>query len=510
MPLLGATVEASREKRIERQQARFRDRGGIFKPSERNSLLDILLARGVNGEAPPRANSPRRSRSRSASPVRKGRKPAKSRKSEGSRAAGRDLGVIVVDGDEEEEPLAGPSKPSKRTKVTKERPTKPRARKSRASTHIPDADEPQPPDTLHPAQPAPSKRKATTKVTKPKKATTSNSTTKAKRPVKRKAPSPDPDPAPSPIPDPSQVAHEPSDDEPLAPRKKARTQRVLESTDKAHPQTQTVEEDENIAKQHVEHKAVKQGRRITAKPKATRPSSTNKSDSSVTDALQEKTLGKGKRKAKASEADDQDEAPAPTNRPKKAPARPRLTVIAESDEEIDAGPGKQRAKRRTADTTPEPGPPALPPKRPAAQEEDAEAPPPARRKGQPVVDAPSSPNLPLAKTSRSAKQAVEEPAPVRKHSMANQELENDPPPSRHRKRRLPEDEAAPSRRPRTQQATYIPPEDEHVRKVSRTKAPPVFAPKGTVLKPKPKPRMSMFPAPPADDESDADPINFLS
>lgn len=212
----------------------------------------------------------------------------------------------------------------------------------------------------------------------------------------------------------------------------------------------------------------------------------------MTDALQEKTLGKGKRKAKASDANDQHEgrniliayrdckslvylhihtAPAPTKRPKKAPARPRLTVIAESDEEIDAGPVKQRGKRRTVDTTPEPDPLALPPKRPAAQEEDAEAPPPAPRKGQLVVNAPSSPNLPLAKTSRSAKQAVEEPVLVRKHSKANQGLENDPPPSPRRKRRLPEDEAAPNRRPRTKQATSIPPEDEHVRKVSRTKAP---------------------------------------
>ncbi|KAI8990438.1 hypothetical protein BD414DRAFT_483654 [Trametes punicea] len=94
MPLLGETVQSSREKRLERQQARLRDRGGwvpappltallcydshrlahvrIFKPSEHNPLLDILLARGVNGESPSRVNSPRRSRSRSASPSRKG------------------------------------------------------------------------------------------------------------------------------------------------------------------------------------------------------------------------------------------------------------------------------------------------------------------------------------------------------------------------------------------------------------------------------------------------------
>ena len=89
MSLQQSSIETSRAKRIERQQARFRDRGGyvassmhivaftlnlatsIFKPSEHNPLLDLLLSRGVNGESPSRGNSQRRSRSRSASPSRK-------------------------------------------------------------------------------------------------------------------------------------------------------------------------------------------------------------------------------------------------------------------------------------------------------------------------------------------------------------------------------------------------------------------------------------------------------
>ncbi|EDR09391.1 uncharacterized protein LACBIDRAFT_318927 [Laccaria bicolor S238N-H82] len=54
-------VEESRAKRLQRQQARFRARGGIFVPSNRNLLADILL-----GRAAPR-QSPRRSRSRSLS-----------------------------------------------------------------------------------------------------------------------------------------------------------------------------------------------------------------------------------------------------------------------------------------------------------------------------------------------------------------------------------------------------------------------------------------------------------
>ncbi|KAI0339075.1 hypothetical protein BDW22DRAFT_632205 [Trametopsis cervina] len=50
--LLGESVEESRAKRIEKQNARYRDRGGIFVPADTNPLLDVLLARGVNGESP--------------------------------------------------------------------------------------------------------------------------------------------------------------------------------------------------------------------------------------------------------------------------------------------------------------------------------------------------------------------------------------------------------------------------------------------------------------------------
>ncbi|PPQ70632.1 hypothetical protein CVT26_010060, partial [Gymnopilus dilepis] len=62
-------VEESRAKRHERQQSRFRDRGGIFVPSSRSTLADILL-----GKAPPLKKAPRRSAS--ASPTkRKGHAP---------------------------------------------------------------------------------------------------------------------------------------------------------------------------------------------------------------------------------------------------------------------------------------------------------------------------------------------------------------------------------------------------------------------------------------------------
>ncbi|KAI0744646.1 hypothetical protein C8Q76DRAFT_8681 [Earliella scabrosa] len=126
MSLPGGTVEASRAKRIERQQARYRDRGGIFKPAEHNPLLDLLLARGVNGESPSRATSLRRSRSRSTSPIRPRpqqsvpeaskssgsvaplKKQIKRRKSQAVGRKGKEAGIDVVG---EEAPAAGPSKP---------------------------------------------------------------------------------------------------------------------------------------------------------------------------------------------------------------------------------------------------------------------------------------------------------------------------------------------------------------------------------------------------------------
>ncbi|KAF8999766.1 hypothetical protein BDQ17DRAFT_1410526 [Cyathus striatus] len=49
-------IEESRAQRLQRQQARFRDRGGIFVPTNRNTLADILLGRN-----PTQRRSPRKS-----------------------------------------------------------------------------------------------------------------------------------------------------------------------------------------------------------------------------------------------------------------------------------------------------------------------------------------------------------------------------------------------------------------------------------------------------------------
>ncbi|KAG1733714.1 hypothetical protein EDB19DRAFT_1911431 [Suillus lakei] len=68
--MLPGTVEESKAQRLQRQQARFRDRGGAFVPSEGNALKDILLARTVSGESPSKvaAKSSYRHRSLSVSP----------------------------------------------------------------------------------------------------------------------------------------------------------------------------------------------------------------------------------------------------------------------------------------------------------------------------------------------------------------------------------------------------------------------------------------------------------
>lgn len=68
--MLPVTVEESKAQRLQRQQARFRDRGGAFVPSEKNVLKDILLARTVSGESPSKVatKSPYRHRSHSTSP----------------------------------------------------------------------------------------------------------------------------------------------------------------------------------------------------------------------------------------------------------------------------------------------------------------------------------------------------------------------------------------------------------------------------------------------------------
>ncbi|TFK37688.1 hypothetical protein BDQ12DRAFT_152452 [Crucibulum laeve] len=55
-PKSAVEVEDSRTQRLQRQQARFRDRGGIFVPTNRNTLVNILLGRAPASQSPKRVH----------------------------------------------------------------------------------------------------------------------------------------------------------------------------------------------------------------------------------------------------------------------------------------------------------------------------------------------------------------------------------------------------------------------------------------------------------------------
>ncbi|KAG6879639.1 hypothetical protein C0992_000274 [Termitomyces sp. T32_za158] len=98
-PKVIVPVEESRAQRLQRSQARFRDRGGIFVPTARNTLVDILLGK--------RVASPKKGRGRSASLSPK-KKSAKS----GLRNNDEELKAVRTSprkAAQRQEPEAGPS-----------------------------------------------------------------------------------------------------------------------------------------------------------------------------------------------------------------------------------------------------------------------------------------------------------------------------------------------------------------------------------------------------------------
>ncbi|KDQ24012.1 hypothetical protein PLEOSDRAFT_1108476 [Pleurotus ostreatus PC15] len=103
----------SRAKRLERQQSRFRDRGGIFVPSNRNTLLDVLLARTTSRDSPRTAaassNAARR-RSLSSSPL---RRPSHTPRETPSIPRGRSSDVHA----DSDASVASPSRPANAGKV---------------------------------------------------------------------------------------------------------------------------------------------------------------------------------------------------------------------------------------------------------------------------------------------------------------------------------------------------------------------------------------------------------
>ncbi|KAJ7080011.1 hypothetical protein B0H15DRAFT_857700 [Mycena belliarum] len=125
-------VQESRTKRLGRQQARFRDRGGIFVPRTHNNLIDILLGR--KNASPLKRRSRSRSRSVSVSPTKK-----HASKTKGGTVSRRKSSKAPAD---DEKPVAGPSRlpePSTKGKAKKPKPAgapkrKGRAPKSKATT----------------------------------------------------------------------------------------------------------------------------------------------------------------------------------------------------------------------------------------------------------------------------------------------------------------------------------------------------------------------------------------
>ncbi|KAJ4481186.1 hypothetical protein J3R30DRAFT_3464994 [Lentinula aciculospora] len=132
------SAQESREKRLAHQQSRFRDRGGVFVPQQRTALLDILLGKTTLKHATARRS---RSRSTSHSPVRrisgKGiagghvEPPVLSRTRKGRKSA-----VEVVDDDEES--LAGPSRPKNVAVARKPKKKASATKKSTAKKSVPD------------------------------------------------------------------------------------------------------------------------------------------------------------------------------------------------------------------------------------------------------------------------------------------------------------------------------------------------------------------------------------
>ncbi|KAI0354332.1 hypothetical protein OH77DRAFT_1590790 [Trametes cingulata] len=553
MPLLGATVEASREKRIERQQARFRDRGGIFQPSEHNALLDILLARGVNGESPSRANSPKRSRSRSASPARKdqtsqpshhvAKQPAqrifsnqRRRKSvPPQRDVGKEDAYIEDQRGEAVADASGPSKPSARVKAERLLKLAAKNKRPHSATHASDDHldaSIAKASTAGTAKSKPSEKHDEAIVPDP-----SESAPNRQRPTKRKAASPIP----------NFDRDLPSDEEPLAPRKKVKTKasatsKVKATSSKSRPPTRPPTVEGEGAKQGSGREPAESLNRGTKEANAgdnSRGIPNNAEHREVatptTQSSRSRASHKVKRKAVVTENGSTENVTLAQGsalltrgkpaRPRKKTVRTKATPQPVDDNDADwtAQSTRLRKEKRVQRSVEDP------------DDDLADSVPSDTSRGirtdrrqtmlagdggdldsstthhKDLNRQSSSPDLPLVKPSRtSAKRRPPEP-----HTCIGGAQER---PAPGKKRRVHEDQDAsrsatkdPLVNSRERRQAKLPPQpDSPARIASRTKAPPVLAPKGAKLKPKPKPRMSMFPAPPVDEDSDKDPIDFLS
>ncbi|KAI6019496.1 hypothetical protein PISMIDRAFT_19067 [Pisolithus microcarpus 441] len=136
-PVPKVAVEESKAQRIQRQQARFRDRGGTFVPSDKNPLADILLARTVTGESPSKAKSLHSSKTErllpTASPVRRTAVLSPSRDSSNA-ARPKGAGSLSEKAFQENSSVPGSSKAAKRVVEC----VRKKGSKKRKATHVED------------------------------------------------------------------------------------------------------------------------------------------------------------------------------------------------------------------------------------------------------------------------------------------------------------------------------------------------------------------------------------
>ncbi|KAI8990437.1 hypothetical protein BD414DRAFT_535738 [Trametes punicea] len=127
---------------------------------------------------------------------------------------------------------------------------------------------------------------------------------------------------------------------------------------------------------------------------------------------------------------------------------------------------------------------------------------------------PSSPDVPLARLQTSSGKQRAAKALVAKRSKDTvHHIEDDTfLPPRKKVKPLEGERCAPAHNDRKERrpAKHLPPLGSPESEAVRRRAPPVLVSKGTVLKPKPRPRLSLFPVPSLDEDSERDPIDFLS
>ncbi|KAI1789661.1 hypothetical protein LXA43DRAFT_552863 [Ganoderma leucocontextum] len=482
MSLPGGSVEASRAQRIERLQARYRDRGGIFKPADHNPLLDLLLARGVNGESPSRTNSPRRSRSRSTSPRRKqptsypphtepsepsrGTNPTRKTRRNSKRKVTDPDGTV----DDAQNVLDDMSAPATSPKGRPSKPTKTSTRSKSAARGPPPSDAS---DNESPLL-APKNRTARQDASN----STKEKQSKPKQPRKRKVP-----PHVEVLTD-----HE-------APATTSRKKVQKKATNASSSKSKVAV----VAKLTTQTERGDDGNPAPARPRRNPPMQSLESDSEQPSVPKKST--RGKLKAKTLEEEDMaSQVPSDKATAKKTAKRTKTENTAnrqsETSKDLAHAPETDAQSSTSRDTKKRKKPTAaakishlLPAGRRARLESDSEKQPPQSRS--------PSPAPPANEPARSWSAA-------RKRRKAHQAVDDG------------DDIVTEERQPRihnrqpSRQLGHVQ-DAKEMRKVSRSKAPPVPMPNGVRLKPKPRPRLSMFQPPPDDDDdSDRDPIDFLS